>query len=339
MYNPWMMNQMYNPPPQQGGGAQREGMGWRADRREGMEQRGGIENKIGRTQDRLWALKEQFKGASSSDQAGIQGRMDKLQGRINNWQGQLDAGQGANRLGMGWRKERRQAKNAGLYNPDAGYGGDPMPELTGAQRPGMEYRKERRQARRQGAGDLYGGGPGSGPNPIGGMPPVTPYSPPPVTPYSPPPITPYGPAMQPQQGGGQQGAAPPGMTWHNGVMIPNLSGAPGSQYTDQFGNIISRDQYAEQLRGGPQAAYNNLLNPSAFQTQFGTLVPMSGGNSNVFKRNGSDESMLYHYDPNQGWKTMSRDAYRGYGDYNYFNPRSSVETARKAGAMPANNLW
>jgi hypothetical protein len=147
------------------------------------------------------------------------------------------------------------------------------------------------------------------------------------------PVAPNSPAAQPQQG------APPGMAWHNGVMIPDLSGKPGSQYTDQFGNVISRDDYAEQQRGGPLAAYKNLVNPSAFQTQFGTLVPMSGGNSNVFKRNGSDEDMLYHYDPNQGWKTMSQDAYRGYGDYNYFNPRSSMETARKAGAMPANNLW
>ena len=59
-------------------------------------------------------------------------------------------------------------------------------------------------------------------------------------------------------------------------------------------------------------------------------MPASGGNSNVFRRADGDDSTLYHFDPNAigndgagakgGWKSMSQDAYRGYGDYNYADP-------------------
>lgn len=51
-----------------------------------------------------------------------------------------------------------------------------------------------------------------------------------------------------------------------------------------------------------------------YDTPFGRLTSSSGGNANIFKQQGGDESTLYHYDPNQGWKSMTQQEYRGYGD-------------------------
>lgn len=120
--------------------------------------------------------------------------------------------------------------------------------------------------------------------------------------------------------------------------LPNLPA--GQQYTDQFGNVISKEAYAQRLADFRQNGMGSLLSPDMFKTQFGTLTRDSGGNSNVFKQQGpTDNGIRYHWDQQNGWRQMAVDKYRGYGDYQYVNPTSSVENAKKAGAMSGDNRW
>ena len=105
-------------------GAQRDGMGWRQTRRQEQRVAGNQNARMDRMQDQMHRLSEQYKGAGSTQQGGLQNRMDALQQRMTGLQGRMGDpnAEGANRAGMGWRQERRQAKNqaaAGAYNPAA----------------------------------------------------------------------------------------------------------------------------------------------------------------------------------------------------------------------------
>lgn len=84
-----------------------------------------------------------------------------------------------------------------------------------------------------------------------------------------------------------------------------------------------------------------------FDTPWGQLVQDSGGQGNVYRRlgaNGADDGMRFHYDPTaqdgvgakNGWKSMTLDAMRGYGDYNYQNP---YDFAQQAGARQNNYMF
>lgn len=64
---------------------------------------------------------------------------------------QPDAPTGANRQGMQYRKDRRQQKAAGTYDPNAQP--EMAPAATGASRAGMQYRKDRRQQKQAGLYD------------------------------------------------------------------------------------------------------------------------------------------------------------------------------------------
>lgn len=102
----------------------------------------------------------------------------------------------------------------------------------------------------------------------------------------------------------------PGLVWWNGVeIIPQ-------------GNNAANDQYAADMtaqRNGTWAESQNGAYRANINGQWLDLVTSSGGNSNVYKVNGQSGDDLYHYDPNQGWKHMTLDEYRGYGDYDYYS--------------------
>lgn len=120
---PWM-NQGFSPMYGMGGGLQQyqpqvEPMQYSQGAMKDMQRRDRMEGRVGNLNDRIGALQEQYKGAGSGDQAGIQDRISALQGRATGLQGKLDAGTGANRIGMQYRRERRQMQNAGGYNPQA----------------------------------------------------------------------------------------------------------------------------------------------------------------------------------------------------------------------------
>ncbi len=153
-----------------------------------------------------------------------------------------------------------------------------------------------------------------------------------------------GAAGQPSASSGKPGAPAPAPTGGATPGATPPAGASqalgaGQQYTDQFGNVISKEAYDQRLNAFKQGGLSSLVSPDMFQTQFGMLTRDSGGNSNVFKKNGASDDMRYHWDPQNGWRTMTLDKYRSYGDYNYQDPTSSVENARKAGAMSGDNRW
>lgn len=99
-------------------GAGRPGYEWRARRREEQQQRGVVEDTLANAQARRAQMKTRFDAGSPRAQQVMQPRMDQMQDRIDRLQGRLDEGQGADRLGYGWRADRRAAKDAGLYPED-----------------------------------------------------------------------------------------------------------------------------------------------------------------------------------------------------------------------------
>lgn len=102
------------------GGASRPGYDWRARRREEQQQRGVVEDTLANAQARRAQMQTRFDAGSPRAQQVMQPRMDQMQDRIDRLQGRLDEGQGADRLGYGWRADRRAAKDAGLYPGDEG---------------------------------------------------------------------------------------------------------------------------------------------------------------------------------------------------------------------------
>lgn len=341
MYNPYMMNPMGGGmnnywSPQRMQNAQPMGM-YSQDAMQGAQKRDQMQGRVDNLQGRIGNLQEQYKAAGADQQAGIQNRINTLQGRMGDLQGKMDAGGGANRMGMEYRRERRQAKNAGTYDPQA-QGGQPEPAMMqGGFNPwgGMGG---------MGMGGMgfggYGGWQSGGG--MGGMGEMAYRGGMPQGMYPQPQYrtqeagqnqtgaTPVGPYNPQASANGPNQPAPPGLEWYKGVLIPAHSGRPGDQYTDQFGNVTDKEGYYQRQ----QAGVNGMLDPQTFSTKFGNLVTSSSGNSNVYKRQGDDPSgMLFHYDPNQGWKSMTPEEYAGYGDYQYFNPMSSMDAARAAGAQ------
>jgi len=380
MYDPNMMNQGAF-------GANRAGMGWRASRREQQGQLANQQNRMGNMQDRMYNLQEQYKGAGSDQHAGIQGRMDRLQGRMDRLQGNMGDpnATGANRAGMGWRQERRQAKRDGSYDPNAQasyqQGGSPMDPQYMARRAAMAAQNAPYRANgmdysqmAEPAGGNYAGMREPGFNPWGGMGNMVPNLPPGQRGN-------WGQQWantNPNQalldsgmggngfggpGGGMQGGFNP---W--GGMFGNGFGNPGGGYAgwqtgggvgggmghaalvppptpQQMQEINAAGALRSQRQGRPSpynpsappatpqmGGWNPLTTPTSmgnmFETQWGRLVPSSTGNQNVFQREG-DPSMYFHYDPSAqdgvgamgGWKSMSPEAYAGYGDYAYKDPR------------------
>lgn len=214
------------------------------------------QGRMGNMQDRFGRLQEQYKAAGSDQQAGIQQRMTGLQGRMDTLQGNMGDpnAEGADRAGMGWRQERRQAKNQGDYNPQQQMGGMAPPMMS----------------------------------PWGGW------------------------------GGG----------WPQMQMGQQMGNAAQQQYNPQAAQAAP----GQSTRGGYNSAATNLGSETMrgfFNSPFGQLTTASGGNSNVFKQQGGDENSLYHFDPSAGWKSMTGDEYKGYGDYNYADPSQY----QNAGAM------
>lgn len=315
MYNPYMMNPMGGGmnnywSPQRMQNAQPMGM-YSQDAMQGAQKRDQMQGRVDNLQGRIGNLQEQYKAAGSDQQAGIQNRINTLQGRMGDLQGKMDAGGGANRMGMEYRRERRQAKNAGTYDPQA-QGGQPEPAMwQGGMMPGMGgsrgYMLPDGSFSNTSMGGMGFGGMGFGG--YGGW----------------------------QSGGGMGGM---GEMAYRGGMPQGMF--PQPQY---------RTQEAGQNQGGatPVAPYNPAAQPQAqgggwnpltqatgmgniFDTSFGRLVPSSVGNQNVFQREG-DASTLYNYNPTQGWKSMTPEEYRGYGETNYADPR------QYAAANPMMQQW
>lgn len=305
--------------------------------------------RIDKLRGRVSNLQEQMKGAGTEQMAGMQARMDQMQGRIK-----------------GLRQDRRQGE--GMYAQPQGQqgGAQPMP-MQNAPTAGPQY-----GGGFMGGASPWGGSPwgqqgGFGMNPMGGgmqfggMPWGMPnmggqraWMQPQMMPqggYNPqagqqqglaapqgkmPAGTPVAP--RPQQGG-NTGSSPmpvgangtsshPGLIWWNGVEILDVG-----NYTDQWGNITTRDAYAQRRKDLAKFGPGGMLDGSMFKTKFGDLVQSSNGNSNIYKVNGGGENDLYHYDPQEGWKHMTADEYQKYGDYNYYNPLESQDAARAAGAQ------
>ena len=86
----------------------------------------------------------------------------------------------------------------------------------------------------------------------------------------------------PQQ---QQGAGIPGYDgWYSGQAPQHQQGQAPSAYKGGF-----------------------------YNTPFGMLTTASVGDGRIFQQNGGGD-LLYNYNPDQGWKSMTQDEYRGYGD-------------------------
>lgn len=104
--------------------------------------------------------------------------------------------------------------------------------------------------------------------------------------------------------------------------------------TDQFGNPTTMDAYNKRMSSW-QNGLQGLMSPSLFNTQFGQLTPISGSPaSNVYKVQGQSEGdNLFNYDPTKGWQQMSGAQYRANPGASYFNPLSSEQNARNAGAQ------
>lgn len=126
--------------------------------------------------------------------------------------------------------------------------------------------------------------------------------------------------------GGKWGAPPPAAGANTGGASPEpalLSGGAAGGGGTGFGTTPGS--------GGPpsQALLDSLSTylPSNFNSPFGQLVVSSGGNGNVFKKLEGDDGRLYHWDPQNNWRSMTQDEYRGYGDYNYQDPRQHAAAA------------
>jgi hypothetical protein len=292
--------------------------------------------RIDKLRGRVSNLQEQMKGAGTEQMAGIQARMDQMQGRIK-----------------GLRQDRRQGE--GLYaQPQGQAEAGQMQQQGGGQDYWTAARMRNAQPMPMGGGMNFGGMPWGMPNMGGQRAWMQPQMMPQVMPqggYNPqagqqqglaapqgkmPAGTPVAP--RPQQGG-NTGSSPmpvgangtsshPGLIWWNGVEILDVG-----NYTDQWGNITTRDAYAQRRKDLAKFGPGGMLDGSMFKTKFGDLVQSSNGNSNIYKVNGGGENDLYHYDPQEGWKHMTADEYQKYGDYNYYNPLESQDAARAAGAQ------
>lgn len=308
--------------------------------------------RIDKLRNRVSNLQEQWKGAGTEQQAGIQGRIDQMQGRIKGLRQDRRQGEGL----YAQPQAGAQGQQGGAQPEPARYGGGnqmngmaqyfgQLPQGFGQQQGGYGMNPWAQQSGGMGmagfggwAGQQFGYNPGanfrpSDPNQINLMGPQQSQAAPQGKMPAGTPVAP-----RPQQGG-NTGSSPmpvgangtsshPGLIWWNGVEILDVG-----NYTDQWGNITTRDAYAQRRKDLAKFGPGGMLDGSMFKTKFGDLVQSSNGNSNIYKVNGGGENDLYHYDPQEGWKHMTADEYQKYGDYNYYNPLESQDAARAAGAQ------
>lgn len=210
-----------------------------------------------------------------------------------------------------------------------GYNTEPgAPQATGANRPGMGYRRERRQAQRAGTYDPNdpstqappGGEIGRGAGPTGQM------APPLMAPQ-----WGMGGGFPMAGLGGWGGGMPWGGGFPQQMMGGEIGrgSGPQMQQMQQAYNPQAAQMSAPQ--GAPQGmstrgGYNSAATAPGsetikgfFNSPFGQLTTASGGNSNVFKAMGGDENTLYNFDPSAGWQQMSQDQYRA-GPGNFADP-------------------
>jgi len=276
-----------------------------------QQQQGNLQNRIG-------GLEEQYKSAGSDQQQGLRDRITGLQGRFDKQQGTAT---GANRENFGWRQERRQANNAmaggrqpqmagspqqqapwGANRPDQGwqnmryddYRQNPQQQQApqGANLPGMAYGQEHRlpngqaqqQARQQGGANRPGflDMPG------------------------------YLDAQQQQQA--PQGANRPGMEYRQERRQANGQAQQQAPQQQQGAGIPGYDGwYSGQAPQHQQGQAPSAYKGGFYNTPFGMLTTASVGDGRIFQQNGGGD-LLYNYNPDQGWKSMTQDEYRGYGD-------------------------
>lgn len=224
--------------------------------------------------------------AGTGDQTKLQGRIDSLQGRV---------------------RDARQARRQGNAQPAGG--AQPEPGM------GQNFAQYLMGGPQMGGAAMWGGGRPQG---YDGMQ--------------------QGFGMNPYQMGGMQNWMQPmngGYNPQQGMsgQMPQGANRPGMQYRQDRRQARQGAEAAPGANPGsppvaPQQPQQGGWNPGTtptgmgnmFETQFGRLVPSSVGNQNVFQRE-NDPNTLYSYNPQQGWKSMTPDEYRGYGETNYADPR------------------
>jgi len=296
-----------------------------------QQQQGNLQNRIG-------GLEEQYKSAGSDQQQGLRDRITGLQGRFDKQQGTAT---GANRENFGWRQERRQANNAMAGGRQPQMAGSPQQQQQapwGANRPDQgwqnmrydEYRQNPQQYQQQAPqrwgpdGGFPRGGMGSGGGETRTM-----YDSPTnaqgdfyVYPTSAQGgrTPPWEQASQQQQQA-PQGANRPGMEFRQERRQENRQ---AQQQAPQQQQQAPQQQQGAGIPGyegwysGQAPQHQQGQAPSAYKggfynTPFGMLTTASGGDGRIFQQNGGGD-LLYNYDPDQGWKSMTQDEYRGYGD-------------------------
>lgn len=70
------------------------------------------------------------------------------------------------------------------------------------------------------------------------------------------------------------------------------------------------------------------LGTQSFNTNFGNLVPSSGGQNGVYKRNGGDENTLYNF-ANGQWNSMTGDQYRANPNATYQAPTNGAASGQQ----------
>lgn len=138
-----------------------------------------------------------------------------------------------------------------------------------------------------------------------------------------------------QGGAAPQGANRPGMQYRQDRRQARQGEAgPGAP------NPGAQPVAPQQGGGWNPGTTPTSMGGNSFNSPFGDLVVSSTGNGNVFQRNGGDGNDLYHYDPTAGWKHMTADEYKGYGDYNYQDPRAFGGAGQKMqNWTQKNGMW
>ena len=373
-YPPNMMNGGYYPPQQQMQPPPQPQ--WMASAQAQLPKAQAAQNQQARLQERIGTLQEQYKGASSADQAGMQQRINDMQAKLKEQQGTAT---GADRENYGWRQERRQAKNAMAAGRDVAMAAQPrQPNAVQGQRyngpfamgqnmnqPGNGMGMTDNYVRPAGGG--YGGGPGGfqsygggqgmygqmnggmygggqmgnssqyyGQMPQGFGQQGGGYGMDPYSQFNGPQMGNYGGGYNPQGGmqnqiywdqnqgsAAPQGAQRPGMQYRADRREAKQQGGPNPGATP-----VSPQQRQNGVTAGPGNMTATGMG-NMFDTGWGRLVASSTGNQNVMQLE-NDPTRLFHYDPNAqdgpgakgGWKSMTPDEYRSYGDYNYQDPRN-----------------
>jgi len=277
---PWM-NQGFSPMYGMGGGF---GSGWGGYQQYQPQAPSGADQgnaRIDKLRNRVSNLQEQWKGAGTEQQAGIQGRIDQMQGRIK-----------------GLRQDRRQGE--GLYaQPQGQAEAGQMQQQGGGQDYWTAARMRNAQPMPMGGGMNFGGMPWGMPN-MGGM---RNWMQPQMGNYN------------PQAGQNEMAKAPnPGAQ----PVAPRQGGTPqsyyeGSQFNTQFGNLVpasvgNGNIYKQNGSDGqtlyhydPTAGWKSMTNqeyqgynnPADFYQDPNQYAAQAGGNRNDYQmRNGMWQTQL-----------------------------------------------